>query len=306
VEQRVHGELGDGHLSDQMDTLLTRHKDFSRIESVLPQNGKASHEEEIAQLVRQSEVLARAKNSLPPDITGPFDESVALLSKHYMRLKEIDSVVPNATAQDMSELIDLLNALCSFVIGHSTKVSLPFSQDAKNAILKQLVRFKQLCEANERMVRSLFCRAKGVGCNDENFDVALEAILEDIRAKEKEKTIMMMHKELADVRAISEKERNVFERHKLKLKKKVKDLREQIIGMQEKMGERELDMIQELESEQKQRRASVAALEQERSVREELIRIIDGQEADMELLNTAVSPDEMKSIGKALGVMQKM
>jgi hypothetical protein len=106
-------------------------------------------------------------------------------------------------------------------------------------------------------------------------------------------------KDLTDLRSLNEMERGLHGRRELKMKNKIKALKTQRLEMLEKMAERETEIVCQINEEQRKERESAAALQKERTVREELIRIIVGQEPDMELLKGGVTSAELSSIRNA-------
>ena len=308
VRKRIPAGLDKGDIGATMDKLVSDYQTLQQCQQLIPPELKGSTPQQIKQLADTHREMEKVKALLPDRLKkGDVSDIVGHLVQRNELLEEIEKVIPAVKAQDvatmkqaMNDAVSLFNEVYSLIVGAHVNVAFPVDDELRKKMLSAIKEFKEVTTRNKEYVDKVTARARKLGYFGTNFDEAFEYVLNSILEEEKQKALETMHNELSDVRAMSQKERTLFENNKAKFKKKLAQVRGQMAEMQERMAKREEEVIEEVEEEKRKARASESELVREKTLREELFRLLDHKAIDMDLLKTRLSASELAIVGRFL------
>ena len=175
-------------------------------------------------------------------------------------------------------------------------VEFPLTKYNYDKLIKFFIDLNNKYNDVQNKVSEVMLMAKGVGYLGEVLMEAVIFIRDTAIEDEKQRSMERMNVELTSMRSIHERERNLNEKQKEKLKKKIADQREMIAQVQEKMVQKEDEFHDEIEKQQKIARMATNESELQKRIHEELIRMIAGQPIDGEYLKTHLDPKEIRLI----------
>ena len=308
VRKRIPAALDQGNIIESMDRLVSDYETLQQCQQLIPSDLKGSTPQQIKQLADTHREMEKVKALLPDKLKrGDVSDAVGHLVERNQLLEEIEKIIPSVKAQDvatmkqaMNDAISLFNEVYSVIAGAHVNVVFPVADDLRKKMLNVIKEFRETSTRNKECVDKVTARARKCGYFGNDFDEAFEYVLNTILEEEKQKALETMHKELSDVRAMSQKERTLFDNNKAKFKKKLAQVRAQMAEMQERMAKREEEVIEEVEEEKRKARASENELVREKTLREELFRLLDHKAVDMDLLKTRLNATELNIVGRFL------
>lgn len=308
VRKRIPAALDQGNIIESMDRLVSDYETLQQCQQLIPSDLKGSTPQQIKQLADTHREMEKVKALLPDKLKrGDVSDAVGHLVERNQLLEEIEKIIPSVKPQDvatmkqaMNDAISLFNEVYSVIAGAHVNVVFPVADDLRKKMLSVIKEFRETSTRNKECVDKVTARARKCGYFGNDFDEAFEYVLNTILEEEKQKALETMHKELSDVRAMSQKERTLFDNNKAKFKKKLAQVRAQMAEMQERMAKREEEVIEEVEEEKRKARASENELVREKTLREELFRLLDHKAVDMDLLKTRLNATELNIVGRFL------
>jgi hypothetical protein len=183
------------------------------------------------------------------------------------------------------------------------RVELGISQEAEDRLLQTMDTFKRNADAARDAIEVILGRARLLQYMDRDVLDAVDWIVKVKVDEEKQMGIERIHQEVSTLRVTYEKVREKQEAHNEKLKKRLESQSTLLLQVQEKAAEKEDELKGDSGKAQEKARLSQNGYEREKRIREELMRVIQGQVCDTEFLRGQVGILEMKAVEVAEKIM---
>ena len=303
--------------NDVFSDLIEKTQKFKELETKLHENNLIPDGEDgdlssiFQEIVNQNKNLKKIENIFN-------DAELVDASSSNPALQNILKNISGKTAYDKVEtlkscLIDsitLLNTVLSIAKGTTVIINLPITpsesksyQDLISNLRKRYDSLKNEKDAILQRARSqgfVFIPNMNTSINTDNsaLNEAINFFVNDAIAKEKSNYIERMHQELNSVRVLTAKEREAFENQKKSLQEKISNMRQTIQKMQEMSAKREEELQDAIDAAEAAKRNAENETITEGKIRAELLRVVAGETADLDLLSLKLKTNEMQMIRK--------
>jgi hypothetical protein len=196
-------------------------------------------------------------------------------------------------AQLFSRVIGVLSS------GRAMKVSFPLSKAVEERLIRLIAEFKDRINGYQHQIDAVIEQAAALGYQDSRLPEAVDFIVHESVEAERQRLSEQMHRDMTEVRSVSEKQRKLSDSRQTKAKQRILELRGAIASLQERSAKREDELLLELDAERKRLRQISDELANEKKIHEELMLVISGHAADGEYLRSKLSEREMKELVKA-------
>jgi hypothetical protein len=187
----------------------------------------------------------------------------------------------------------ILNRLLGILAGAGTfSIEFPISSQLERKLIQTMEDFRRRADSAAASVDLVMQRAADCQFTGEEIMEAVDCIV-NVSVEEARQVVFG---DVASVRSLFEKERAAHEKRKEKLHERIQKQRELVSQIQEKAAEREAELADEMERERREGRHCKSEWEKEKHVREELMRVIEGEAVDFDFLRCQLKADEMKAV----------
>jgi len=215
----------------------------------------------------------------------------AKISRMFM----INSVSFLVDMQEIKKKFDMYMGTLE-VIAHQLSISNESWISNTKIILDSLSKLVELSQKQKSSIESIVVRARQLGCKEQSLADNCDFLIEIGIQNDRNERLALMNEELMSLKSLYEKERSLWEKQRNSMKQKTNELRNQIVNLQEKNSLTESELLEIQHKGTLLQRENDYAIQKEKRVRTELIRLVTKQVFDEQYLKDNLSNQEYQSI----------
>ncbi|KAK8852474.1 hypothetical protein M9Y10_017450 [Tritrichomonas musculus] len=252
----------------------------------------------VAEICQSSQLIKSIHTIMTDqDISDQMPETIQKLIQDSAELtvltKENDELKRN-----YEDVCNFVKRLLSIIMeGHlPQKMKFPIPLKAKDKLLEFLRSFKKRSDRNAADVKVILKRASTNGYRDNDLIEAVNCIVDESIAFEKQQNNEDMHEKTKSLKQIIERQNSQYHQMMSENKQAIQDLKDKIELLQRQASEKDAKNFQESQVKAEKLAEANADLDKEKRIHEELIRFISKQSIDTDFLSVNLPVNEMRVI----------
>ena len=226
----------------------------------------------VASLIDSNKRIQSLHALFPPDLSNSTlkDKISQLMERNTELTSELDNLAMILNSKDLEKAVtqiqtnletasSFLSRVFSVFSTTPVTLTLPLSRATETRLMDTVCDFKARTERVQTQVNSILARAKADGFRGNSVVDAVDFIAANCAVSERQKTREEMRRDLMEVRATSEMERNFADRQREKNRRRIGELRSGLAlsaSREEELRQKVKEMGAELEQERKLRKSS--------------------------------------------------
>ena len=252
----------------------------------------------VAEICQSSQLIKSIHTIMTDqDISDQMPETIQKLIQDSAELtvltKENDELKRN-----YEDTCNFVKRLLSIIMeGHlPQKMKFPIPLKAKDKLLEFLRSFKKRSDRNANDIKVILKRASSNGYRDTDLIEAVNRIVDESIAFEKQQNNEDMHEKAKSLKQIIERQTAQYNAMMAENKQTIQDLKDKIETVQRQSTEKENKVYAECQKKVEKLAEVNANLDKEKRIHEELIRLISKQSIDTDFLSINLPVNEMRII----------
>lgn len=200
--------------------------------------------------------------------------------------------------KNLSCLMEIAQRLFDAISGPSNsspvRLAFPIYEKRKLSLFNLIDSFRKRLSESQKTVETVIEKARKLGFNGGTLELptAVQYLEEMAALAERQKLDENFRQEVEELRELNNKQQKMADQKCEKFKKKIQDKVAFANEMQEKLNQKELKFIEDVEAERKKVRQYGILAEKQKRIITELIRVISGKGADLEFLKSNLNVNE--------------
>ncbi|OHS94084.1 hypothetical protein TRFO_11336 [Tritrichomonas foetus] len=280
------------HILANIEEMKKNNKTMKKIQSIIEAKNHDDLLKQIQTLKEENERLKAEYRRISSLISSDANIDIS---------KTIEEIIDkqNQLSNDLSQAADFISSLLNIITGPSsnpTRLAFPLKKSIESRLIDLVTRIKKRADSDRDQIDKALEKARSYGYDGESVTEAAEFIVAREAESERQQTLSMIGRELGDVRNLSNSEKQSYIKKNEELKKKIVKLREALSQQMEKTRKSEEELLDEIDTLQREIRQLKSDLETERKVREEITRLGAGLSSDTSYLRSKLSQKELRLV----------
>jgi hypothetical protein len=305
LESAIEAIGGDGSVEEKLKVALNRSRALERISQVVEaENGKdigvssvngldKDSFEKLGRITADLEAAQRAKQELSR--LRRLESAIEAIVVEAEYGKDIAAGVAQMRS-DLGAVAGLFSRIFALLFSQKMTLKFPLQQRVVDRLLGLVERFKRRSDDAHEQADTLLSEARSEGYVGEQIIDAANFVTQCCLKRERDHQAAIFKDELQMLQHNNEMIQQTAERQQKKFEKVIGDLKGQLESEKMQGSKREQQLLSIVDEARGEARRATDAMEKQKKVREELIRFIASDAADMEFLSYHLTKSESAAL----------
>ena len=297
---------------DAVKELQTNNRRKQRLLSEIREKLSADNDDQIIpaiSVLQKDRTVMQGLNKMCPrefgrgEIQQNFSQILEQLSMYEKLVADISELLNCSKTEDVKRAVvkmnrqlslasELFTDLMTFITASKMTVNFPIDEALAQRLSGLIDDYKRKLQSERAQIDTLMHKAFSFGYHGSNITEAVDTIVSACSEYERSDVAGRMHKDLMDVRSTNERQQQHSQKQIDKLKASLDEFREQA-------GNRETQLLKQLEDEKSKVVELQTDLSNEQRVHEELMQLICGQAHDSDFLKETLGTNDARIVQQA-------